>query len=131
MCRKLDGRPAASARASSVLTTSYGGAMTAAACSAVGRNAANGRTSAVTALSCRLAEHEHGLVRLAAQAFGAHVLLAVVGRVREQRAVLHELESGRRDLALDRRRVDAVERRRVAPARAGLGVVIDDEIDAA
>ena len=57
--------------------------------------------------------------------------LAIVGGVREQRAVLHELEARGRHLALDRRRVDAVQRRRVAPARAGLGVVIDDEIDAA
>ena len=46
-------------------------------------------------------------------------------------AVLHELEARGRDLALDRGGVDAVQRRRVAPARARLGVVIDDEIDAA
>src|SRR5262249_49849872 len=44
MCKKLAGRPRTSARASSVLTTSYGGAMTSAAHSARGRRAANGLT---------------------------------------------------------------------------------------
>jgi hypothetical protein len=48
MCKKLRGRPDASARASSVLTTSYGGAMTSAALAAVGRSAANGRASVAT-----------------------------------------------------------------------------------
>src|SRR5262249_54480101 len=44
MCRKDAGRPAASARASSLLTTSYGGAMTSAARSGRGRSARNGLT---------------------------------------------------------------------------------------
>src|SRR5262245_28772372 len=44
MCRKDAGRPAASARASSVLTTSYGGAMTSAARSGRGRSARKGLT---------------------------------------------------------------------------------------
>src|SRR5689334_22171290 len=105
--------------------------MTAAAVSAVGRNAANGRTNAVTALSCRLAEHEHGLIRFAANAFGTHALLRIVRRILEQRAVLHELEAGRRHLALDRRGIDAVQRHGVAPARARFRLVIDDEEDAA
>src|SRR6516162_11101050 len=44
MCRNEAGRPAASARASSLLTTSYGGAMTSAARSGRGRSARNGLT---------------------------------------------------------------------------------------
>src|SRR5918995_5113967 len=56
MWRKLAGRFAASARASSVLTTSYGGAITSAALSAVGRSAANGR-----ARNCEAIGADHGL----------------------------------------------------------------------
>src|SRR5215471_7713459 len=44
MCRNEAGRPAASARASSVLTTSYGGATTSAARSGRGRSARKGLT---------------------------------------------------------------------------------------
>src|SRR6185503_3993710 len=46
-CRKLSGLPAASARASSVLTTSYGTAATAAADAGVGRSARNGVMTAI------------------------------------------------------------------------------------
>src|SRR5262245_24825481 len=44
-CRKLHGLPAARSRASSVLSTSYGGAMTSALRPGAGLRAASGRTS--------------------------------------------------------------------------------------
>ena len=81
--------------------------------------------------SVRLAEDEERLIGRAARAGREHHLAAVVGRVREQIALERELETGREHFLLDRVDAHAMNRPGVAPTRAVLGLVIDDEVDSA
>src|SRR6185503_6435212 len=86
-------------------------------------------TARIDLNSIRLTEDEERLVRRAARARREHHLRAVVGRVSEQVALLLQLEAGREHLLLDRVDPHAMDRPGVAPARAILGLVIDDEKD--
>src|SRR5690349_3699989 len=89
------------------------------------------KTARAPGLFRRLPELEDELIRLAAHRGVPHACSVWVVRIMERVALALELEAGRGDFALHRFRIDAMECRRIAHARARLCGVIDHDVRAA